>query len=158
VRPSGLASGLARAVRPAGSAVAPRARVGPEDAFCGAGFAQRLETIMRPCVALPWDTKTGFWPPAACAGLRCGRGLRRDRAAAGSGGRCTVAGDGPPVVTADLWTVRGRVRNWCWSSLPGNPRCCCVRVCQSPVLTRGSGGRRALSRPRGGCRCRRWLV
>jgi hypothetical protein len=25
---------------------------------------------------------------------------------------------------------------------PGNPRCCCVRVCQS-VLTRGSGGRRA---------------
>src|SRR5512140_620501 len=27
--------------------------------------------------------------------------------------------------------------------MPGNPRCCCVRVCQSPVLTRGSGGRRA---------------
>jgi hypothetical protein len=27
--------------------------------------------------------------------------------------------------------------------LPGNPRCCCVRVCQSPVLTRGSGGRHA---------------
>src|SRR5439155_15938345 len=68
----------------------------------------------------------------------------------GSGGRCTVAGDGPPVVTADLWTVRGRVRNWCWGSLPGNPRCCCVRVCQSPVLTRGSGGRRACSHPLGG--------
>jgi hypothetical protein len=29
--------------------------------------------------------------------------------------------------------------------MPGNPRCCCVRVCQSPVLTRGSGGRRACS-------------
>ena len=27
--------------------------------------------------------------------------------------------------------------------MPGNPRCCCVRVCQSPVLIRGSGGRRA---------------
>jgi hypothetical protein len=33
---SGLASGLALAVRPAGSAEAPRARVGPEDAFCEA--------------------------------------------------------------------------------------------------------------------------
>ena len=36
------------------------------------------------------------------------------------------------------------------ASLPGNPRCCCVRVCQSPVLTRGSGGRRACSHPHGG--------
>src|SRR6188768_940934 len=27
--------------------------------------------------------------------------------------------------------------------MPGNPRCCCVRVCQSPVLIRGPGGRRA---------------
>ena len=27
--------------------------------------------------------------------------------------------------------------------MPGNPRCCCVRVCQSPVLIGGSGGRRA---------------
>ena len=32
----GLASGLALAVRPAGAAEAPRARVGPEDPFCGA--------------------------------------------------------------------------------------------------------------------------
>ena len=60
-----------------------------------------------------------------------------------------MAGDGPPVVTADLRAVGGRVRNWCWGSLPGNPRCCCVRVCQSPVLTRGSGGWRALSHWRG---------
>ena len=29
--------------------------------------------------------------------------------------------------------------------MPGNPRCCCVRVCQSPVLIWGSGGRRSLS-------------
>jgi hypothetical protein len=34
--------------------------------------------------------------------------------------------------------------------MPGNPRCCCVRVCQSPVLTRDSGGRRACSHPQGG--------
>ena len=33
---SGLASGLALAVRPAGSTVAPHAGVGPEDAFCRA--------------------------------------------------------------------------------------------------------------------------
>ncbi len=36
MRLSGLASGLALAVRPAGSLEAPRARVGPEDPFCGA--------------------------------------------------------------------------------------------------------------------------
>jgi hypothetical protein len=30
---------------PPGAAEAPRARVGPEDAFCGAGFAERLERI-----------------------------------------------------------------------------------------------------------------
>jgi hypothetical protein len=35
-RASGLASGLALAVRPGGWAEAPPARVGPEDAFCGA--------------------------------------------------------------------------------------------------------------------------
>jgi hypothetical protein len=35
-RVSGLASGLALAVRPAGLVEAPRAWVGPEDAFCGA--------------------------------------------------------------------------------------------------------------------------
>src|ERR1700760_3164098 len=34
--------------------------------------------------------------------------------------------------------------------MPGNPRCCCVRVCQSPVLIRGSGGRRVLSHRGGG--------
>ena len=33
---SGQAFGLALAVRPAGSLEAPRARVGPEDPFCGA--------------------------------------------------------------------------------------------------------------------------
>lgn len=47
---SGLASGVALAVRPAGAAEAPRARVGPEDAFCGAVLAERLERIFGcPC-------------------------------------------------------------------------------------------------------------
>jgi hypothetical protein len=55
----------------------------------------------------------------------------------------------PSVVTVCLWTVRGRELDWCWSPLPGNPRCCCVRVCQSPVLIRGPGGRRACSHPVG---------
>ena len=32
------------------------------------------------------------------------------------------------------WPVRGRMQVWCWSPMPGTPRCCCVRVCQSPVL------------------------
>jgi hypothetical protein len=44
------ASGLALAVRPTESAEAPRARVGPEDAFCGAIFAKWLERIFGcPC-------------------------------------------------------------------------------------------------------------
>src|ERR1017187_1594425 len=65
-------------------------------------------------------------------------------------------GDAPSVVAVCAWAVRGRQLDWRRSLLPGNPRCCCVRVCQSPVLTRGSGGRRACSHWLGGCRCRRW--
>jgi hypothetical protein len=52
----------------------------------------------------------------------------------------------PSVVAGCAWTVRGRKLDWRRSPLPGNPRCCCVRVCQSPVLIWGSGGRR-------GCPC-----
>jgi len=60
---SGLASGLALAVRPAGSAEAPRARAGPEDAFCGAVFAERLERIFGcPC---GWRGRAG-----QCAAFR----------------------------------------------------------------------------------------
>jgi hypothetical protein len=40
----------------------------------------------------------------------------------------------PLVVTGSSWPVRGRMQVWCWSPMPGAPRCCCVRVCQSPVL------------------------
>ena len=61
----------------------------------------------------------------------------------------------PSVVSVCLWTVRGRELDCCRSPLPGNPRCCCVRVCQSPVLMWGSGGRRACPIG-GGCRCGRW--
>jgi hypothetical protein len=56
----------------------------------------------------------------------------------------------PSVVAGWLWSVRGRVLDWRWSPLPGNPRCCCVRVCQSPVLIWGSGGRHSCSHPQGG--------
>jgi hypothetical protein len=61
----GLASGLALTVRPAGSAEVSGAQGWVPKILS----AKRLETIMRHCVALPWGTKTGFWPPAACAGL-----------------------------------------------------------------------------------------
>ena len=65
-RRSGLASGLALAVRPAGSTEAPRARVGPEDAFCGAVFAERVERIFGcPC---GWRGR-----PGQCAAFRPGR-------------------------------------------------------------------------------------
>jgi hypothetical protein len=48
---------------PQGSAEAPRARVGPEDAFCGAGFAERLERIFGcPC---GWRGR-----PGQCAAFR----------------------------------------------------------------------------------------
>ena len=49
----------------------------------------------------------------------------------------------PPVVAVPVWTVRGRPIDRPGALLAGNPRCCCVRVCQCPVLTGGSGRRRA---------------
>ena len=47
----------------------------------------------------------------------------------------------PPVVAVPVWTVRGRPIDRPGALLAGNPRCCCVRVCQCPVLTGGSGRR-----------------
>ena len=98
------------------------------------------------------------WVPPASAWARAagGRGFSRGSGSGGRGGRRTVVMGVPPVVTDCLWTVRGRELDWCRSPVPGNPRCCCVRVCQSPVLIRGPGGRRAPFPSGGGCRCRRW--
>ena len=65
--PPGLAFGLALAVRPAGPAEAPRARVGPEDRFLRSGIAKD------PC---GWRGR-----PGQCAAFRPGRcdSLRRRR-------------------------------------------------------------------------------
>src|SRR5213592_4338661 len=86
----------------------------------------------------------GPLPPSAGAGWRAAGVFRRDRAAAGGAEGAQLC-----------WRAARRHRfrldrsRPCLSlvpePLPGNPRCCCVRVCRSPVLIRGSGGRRALS-------------
>ena len=140
----GLWPGPRRQARWAGRGLR-RSRVGPEDRFCEAVRNNHAPLRGAAVGYENWVLASGGVCRSEPAGVFRVIGRRR----VGRKG-CTVAGDGPPVVTADLWTVRGRVRNWCWGSLPGNPRCCCVRVCQSPVLTRGSGGRRACSHPVGG--------
>jgi hypothetical protein len=48
------------------------------------------------------------------------------------------------AVTDRVWSARGRQLDWCQGPLPGNPRCC-VRVCQSPVLTGALAGGASLS-------------
>ena len=66
---SGLAFGLALAVRPAGAVEAPRARVGPEDAFCEAvrkdlRVPLRVEEpprTMRGVLPLCCDLSPGDW-------------------------------------------------------------------------------------------------
>ena len=123
-------------------------------AGCSCGGWLVLE-IMHHCVALPWDTETGSLPAVGLVLVADGWvfaviGERR------AGRKVHSCGDVPSVVAVSAWTDRGRVLDWRESPFPGNPRCCCVRVCQSPVLARGSGGRRACSHPVGGCRCRRW--
>src|SRR6266545_3169518 len=94
-------------------------------------------------------TKTGSLPPGVRCGSQAAGGFRDVRAAAGGveGAQLSCV---PSVVAGWLWSVRGRVLDWRRSLLPGNPRCCCVRVCQSPVLIWGSGGRHACSHPHGG--------
>ena len=64
-------------------------------------------------------------------------------------------GDVPPVVAVLAWTVRGRHLDWRLSPLSGNPRCCRVRVCQSPVLAGALAGGAPVPSG-GGSRCRRW--
>ena len=83
-----------------------------------------------------------------------GWGVRGDLAAAG-GWKVHSRGDVPLVVTVCLWTAGGRVLDRCESPFPGNPRCCCVRVCQSPVLAGALAGGAPVP-IRWGCHCRRW--
>ena len=100
-RASGLASGLALAVRPAGSLEAPRARVGPEDPFCGAvrkdlrvplrveGAARTMRGVPSPCaVTFPGDRRNSREADGLV--LAAGRGtgqIRRVPHAAGHRGR-----------------------------------------------------------------------
>jgi hypothetical protein len=110
-RVPGLASGLALAVRPAGLAEAPRARVGPEDAFCGAVFAERSERIFGcPCgwrgqpgqCAAFWSTRCDILPATGALGATLtAQAVVLAGAAAGYGGdrRRPVTGGavrGPP--------------------------------------------------------------
>jgi hypothetical protein len=128
---SGLASGLALAVRPAGSAETPRARVGPEDAFCGAGFAERLERIFgcpfgwrgRPgqCAAfrpgeLTFRPATGA-PGAIPDGLTSSR-----RAAPGTLRRGPVVAGGGDAVRGSRRGRRARVRRTRRSCRPATAR------------------------------------
>ena len=82
------------------------------------------------------------WVPAA-AGAGAGGGWLRSFGVAGqrrAGWKLHSCLGAPAVVTGWLWTVRGRELSRCRGPLPGNPRCCCVRVCQAPVLTRALAG------------------
>ncbi len=108
-----------------------------------------VKEYMRRFAALPWRTKTGsLAPPARCgpraAGVFAVIGWWR------AGRKVHSCGGVPAAVAVTAWTVRGRSKEWRWSPLPGTPRCRCVRVCQSPVLIRGPGRRRACSHPMGG--------
>ena len=104
---------------------------------------------MRRCAALPWCDEN--W-----VSLRRWRVSGRGRPGSlpesvDTGGREVHSCSGvPAAVAVTVWTVRGRSKEWRWSPLPGTPRCRCVRVCQSPVLIRGPGRRRARSDPLGG--------
>ena len=91
---------------------------------------------MSHCVALPWVMETGSLPPRAGAG-RGGPGCFILAVAAAGRDRCCLDRSRP--------CKRQVLR----APLPGNPRCCCVRVCQSPVLTGALAGGVPSSRPRG---------
>src|SRR6266498_4720898 len=90
---------------------------------------------MRRFAALPWGRNWAPAAPLAEVGRRSG-GLRGGLADAGRADRQAWAG-ASPAVTDGLWSVRGRVLDWLLEPLPGTPRCCCVRVCQSRVLILG---------------------
>ncbi len=127
------ASGLAL---PVGSAEAPRARVGPEDAFCGTGFAERLERIFgcpcgwrgRPgqCAAFrPGDgdifTAPGPLGARVTGWLSCWRARQRDTAGTASGRSPGCRVRQPPRRRACVRRTRRKLppRN---GETPGEPR------------------------------------
>ena len=97
------------------------------------------------------------WVPSAVGGLGAAGGLGFSRRPGCEGGLEGAFSLCMPLVVADRqWTVRGRNLDWRRSPLPGNPRCLCVSVCQSPVSDRGSGGRHACPYPDGDLPLGRW--
>src|SRR6266487_801401 len=126
----------------------------PAAASCGkvsaiwarpAGSVVPVKKYMRRFAALPWWDEN--WVPLrrwrvsgrGAAGVFAGIGWMR------AGPEVHSCGGVPAAVAVTVWTVRGRSKEWRWSPMPGTPRCRCVRVCQSPVLIRGPGRRRACS-------------
>src|SRR5262249_3883490 len=111
--------------------------------------AAQVLGFIRLCVALPWEMKTGSLPSlAGCGQAVAGVFALFCRRRAGWKVHCGAGV--PSAVTVSAWTACGRVLGWCWSPLPGNPRCCCVRVCQSPVLIVGLWRAARLSLSAGG--------
>ena len=100
--------------------------------------------------------KTGSLPRGAGAG-RGGLGFCGGPGGGGRGGRCTVVA---ACRLSSLFTpgpFEAVEEFSCRDPLAGNHRCCCVRVCQSPVLAGVLAGGVPCPLSGGGCRCRRWL-
>ncbi len=93
-----------------------------------------MQEIHAPLRGAPVGTKPG--PAALLAGWGpwavCVVWMADQLPRAGWGGQAWAGV--PLVVTGSSWPVRGRMQVWCWGPMPGTPRCCCVRACQSPVL------------------------
>jgi len=156
---SGLVSGLALAVRPAGSAEAPRARVGPEDAFCGAvrkdlrvplrvegpgrtmrGVPARVPvTFARRPVHLARDDRPGHLAERMTHGA-----LRRVSAVAGCGAsaRRAAARDGALSRKRKRARLPRHLRRESLTSLAAMARHCPARS-RSPCTSRASFARSA---------------
>src|SRR5262245_55177795 len=110
-----------------------------------AGSVVSVKKYMRRFAALPWWDEN--WVPSRRRRVRAGGRLvpfavfgRR-----GAGRKVHSCGGVPAAGDVSVWNERGVREEWRWSPMPGTPRCRCVRVCQSPVLIRGPGRRRACS-------------
>ena len=88
--------------------------------------------IMHRFALLPWGDENRIPPAGACGPARAG--VCGGRGGGGRGGRCTVVA---ACRLSSLFTPGPfeAVKEFsCRDPLAGNHRCCCVRVCQSPVL------------------------